>query len=114
MHFDFTSYFFFIAKYVQGIKYPLIRLDTKNKDKEINFKVTKINPPVLAGFARKALYHSGNDSFGCTSFFTMHPNITNKGQLSILEEDMASYSPDQKQKLLHLNKSYQNLKKKVK
>ena len=43
----------------------------------------------------------------------MHPNITNKGQLSVLEEDMASFSLDQKQKLLHFNRFQQNLKKKL-
>ena len=41
MHFDFMS-FFFIAKYVQGIKYPLIRLDTKNKDKEVKLRLQKL------------------------------------------------------------------------
>ena len=43
----------------------------------------------------------------------MHPNITNKRQLPDLEEDMAFYFPDQKQKLLHFNKLKQNLKKKL-
>ena len=42
MHFDFTSYFFLTAKYVQWIKYPLIRLDTENKDKEIKLKLQKL------------------------------------------------------------------------
>ena len=43
----------------------------------------------------------------------MHPNFTNKGQLPVLEEDMTSYSPDKNQKLLHFNKLWQNLKKKL-
>ena len=38
------------GKYVQGIKYLLIKLDIKNE-----IKVTKIDPPVLIGFARKVL-----------------------------------------------------------
>ena len=41
MHFDFISYFFLTAKYVQGIKYPLIRLDTKN-DKEKKLRLQKL------------------------------------------------------------------------
>ena len=38
MHFDFTSYFFLTAKYIQGIKYLLIKLDTKNKVWEMKLK----------------------------------------------------------------------------
>ena len=38
MHFDLTSYFFLTAKYVQGIKYLLIKLDTKNEVWEMKLK----------------------------------------------------------------------------
>ena len=34
----------------------LISLDTKNKAGEIKIKVSKIHPPVFAGFARNVLY----------------------------------------------------------
>ena len=38
MHFDFTSYFFLTAKYVQGIKYLLIKFDAKNEVWEMKLK----------------------------------------------------------------------------
>ena len=40
--FDFKSWFFLTAKYVQWIKYPLIRLDTKNEVREMKSKYQKL------------------------------------------------------------------------
>ena len=36
---SFSKLYFLTAKYVQGNKYLLIRLDTKNKDKEIKLRL---------------------------------------------------------------------------
>ena len=57
------------AKYIQEIEYLIIKLNTKNEDTKNEIKVTKINPPVLAGFARKVLYVF---FFETTAWFSHH------------------------------------------